>query len=783
LLPESEKKVVKKYNLGQTNKMENPDVNLPDNGIVNNISPIAIFPEDKLYELREKIYVATGVPVQRQHIFWIDDNNSTRTTYKIKTNDGGEVYIDARNISKIDGKQEVNTNVSKIFNLELDKYVYDNIDNITIIAMDTFKTVEDYIIGTTSVIYLVDLADVIYSDEMRLVIANDKTTRNLLYKYVIYKYWPWITEDLFSMAVNDEQQLAIEYPQLAPNREKLEHRFLAESAILSNINVNAKNNLEVVISMAITSVATGTRINIRNLFDKIETTKDFPHVNAYINDGALKYNVIKHYIGTPNIIFPPQTRSGITFAVPINPDELYSRNVSLQSVTESFIGSKKTYLFLNIQSDGIYYIISNWDIDQKIGFDDLIDILTVRINPVIEKINILHEYIFMGTIKQLSKINKLNARYVDINLSLFWKHTFTDSDFKKLKDLWEPYQDANIVKLKPIIFGSFNWSIMEMNLVKGCVEYDINQIAKSSVLSKMKNYYIYLTDAPTNQIWNNMYNGRVIKMIQRTSDIQFEMFNVTQNNFIRFQIYLNTYINNIKKHNLIPPTKSVSRGVIKKIKLLQETDPELYDLRKHGSKRLYTVLCQEKRQPIVSLKNHAGAIEYMNYTTGKNIYYYCDSNEHPVMSFISGVHPKGYCLPCCKKKMPVEGTDTYKEHNSCVNTGTVEKSLNEDEKPSYNANRHIIAFGKPLPKYRLGYAPKETTDFISSIIGDDAEHSMYMYGVDQDYPGALGSSGAGVLAALALIKNVKPAKLADNFIKHLKIMGIGYESLMNGLNR
>lgn len=761
---------------------------LPKDDYVFDMSPIAIFPEDRLSELKEKIYVATGVPVQRQHIFWVDDSGMARTTYKMKTADGGDVHIDARNLIR-----KLDTKTDNIFGLEIDRYLYDNWENITVVAYDTFKTVEDVIMGISSIIYMIDLADVLYNQEMLVTLVNDKAKRDLLFYSVLFKYWPWFptSEDLLN-----ESNLFKIYPLLAPDLTTLKKRFEIESSILSNIPEESKYARDIVISisMAVVSVSTGARVDIRNLFDKLQTNFDMPHINAYIFDGSLKYNLNKHHIGTPFAMFPNQTRSGLTIAIPVNAEDLYSRSVSYQAIAESQTGSKKTYLFLNIQPDGVYYILSHFGDEEKMNFDKLIILLMRRVNPVINEINKYSNYIFMGNVRKLDNISYINARYPDINISLIWKKQINEGDFKSLKDIWNNYQEAGMLAIKPISFNSSQNIMLEMNLFKGCVEYNINQIARSSVLSKIKNYYSHLTNPTVHSVWENMYNGRTIRMIQRSTDVQFEIFNATQNNFIRFYRYLDGYIEYVLKNNILK-NRVVKATKIKKLRALQEADPELYNLRKHGSTRLYTVVCQEPRQPVIlSSKNElpkkatdVNYMEYVNITTKKPVYYYCDTANYPVISFITGVHPLGYCLPCCKKNLTIENSDKYKEDSSCKSTGFPDIK-ESNEKLTAKLLKHIIIFNKPLPKGRLGLIPRDITNFLESIdvkpVSNESEiaiaESCFIFGVEQEYPGAIASSGTGSLAALASIINISATQLANSFIKFIKTMGSGYESLLNG---
>ena len=757
------------------------------------VSDVFIFPEDRFNEIKEKIYLASGVPPYRQHLFWIDSAGHAKTIYKIKTADGGEVYVDARvlldnesmakreRISKSESKSEsisknepisksesISKNESTIMGIASDQYMFNNYENISIIALDTFKTAEDLLLGIDK-IFILDLNDLIA--HMRDVLMTDSAKRNLVFKSIVYKFYPWITEAIFYQYLQDESSLFNTYPLLAPNKAALNKKYDIEAHILDK--QHAYRQMDISITMAVASVTTGARINIRNLFERLKTSRNNTFITAYILHGAVKYNFVKHYVGTPNITFPNNTRSGLTVAVPVNAEELYARSIALQTTTETQVWSKRTYIFFNIQPDGMIYILSHWGDDEKINFDILLKKMIKLCNPIIDAINAEHNYVFMGTVKQLPYISELNVRYPDITVSIFWPRIVNDVEFKELRREWDPFLEAGILSLRPAIYGGPQMaSVVDMLLHKGTTEYDINQIMRSSVLSKIKNYYEHLTNINIHQVWEKLYSGRVVRMIHRTSDIKFELYNITQNNYLRFRQYLDVYLASASKIKI----KGEVQKEIKKLKKLQEVDPDLYNMRKYGSDKLYTVLCQEPRQPLIyANKNEApkNAVEYKNFTTGKSAYYVCEQ-EHPILSFITGIHPMGYCLPCCKKKL--SGVN-MRDDPVCNKTGKLDESSAEKSaiiipgKSASTIMRHVVSFGKELAPYRIGMAPHDIIQYFETL----GYKNIYLFGVNQVYPGVID----GTIGSLAIIANKSVQELVLSFIKYLK-SGIGFETLMSG---
>lgn len=106
-----------------------------------------------------------------------------------------------------------------------------------------------------------------------------------------------------------------------------------------------------------------------------------------------------------------------------------------------------------------------------------------------------------------------------------------------------------------------------------------------------------------------------------------------------------------------------------KIRILKQIDPILFDTKDQK----YSRVCQSRSQPIIVTKSKPGAVKFWNFSKGEPQYYACDSKSYPHLKFITGQHPKGYCLPCCKKK-EVENSAQYKEkHIKCLETYTYDK--------------------------------------------------------------------------------------------------------------
>lgn len=191
------------------------------------------------------------------------------------------------------------------------------------------------------------------------------------------------------------------------------------------------------------------------------------------------------------------------------------------------------------------------------------------------------------------------------------------------------------------------------------------------------------------------------------------------------------------------------------VQKLRREDPDLFDMRKFKSNApLYSVLCQGPKQPIIYSKEEAAKmskkdlVEYYNFTKQTKAYYRCPNPEYPHLSLKAGIHPKGYCLPCCNKKVPRSEKRTEEERGCRLLAG--ERRRDEVEEGAVGTTRHILAFGKVIPPGRLCYVPKLMQ--LNVLSGTCDERYVYrLLGVQR---GATNNASFLVAVAAAYMKPV-----------------------------
>jgi len=165
---------------------------------------------------------------------------------------------------------------------------------------------------------------------------------------------------------------------------------------------------------------------------------------------------------------------------------------------------------------------------------------------------------------------------------------------------------------------------------------------------------------------------------------------------------------------------------VKKLKKIKEEDPVLFSIRKQGSVRGYSEICQKPRQPIIYTEEEYSHLpssltkkltKYKNMTTNKPIYYGCPSSDYPILGFVGyDKHPLNYCMPCCNKL-------TGKSQDSKKIAIFSECMKNYKYVEHYSkASSHIIKFGKSLSNGKLSYLHPDMYQLM--------DHTYYVYGMN-----------------------------------------------------
>lgn len=675
-------------------------------GKVNYVTSVEVFPDDTLWNVREKIFISMGIPIYAQHIFYYDDIYNVYTTpYKL--------YLDGiYDTSIIDLKSDNN-----ISGIPIDSYLYDKRKEINVESFDQFTIMSSFV--QNPVIYLVDLGEYTSGRMMDLREHIRETYMlDMLYYGFIVKFWPQQSYYIFESYIKDEKELKLKYPDIAIDKTITINKYKIEADIMNDLYSRdfSTKDINVAITSAVASMTLNlVNVNIRNLFDKLKTNSEFPSIRCVLGFKSNKYQLYKVHKTYENTViqYPTENRyrkQGLTIA--INKHKFATGDVSVQNIgskqilkkyavkqaKHKFIRSSSIlmneqakYMFFHIQPNGIILMKNLWNEEEYRGFEDITNVIKKFGNKIIDEINGMSRFVINNG-ETISEITDYNVKYDHINVSIIWQKLLSSVDFKMLKNSLTEYINAGMVMVKGI---QQSVNAYEIKLMKGIYEYtisDLNKVLKASGNEETNNTYEHLSNTTIRQKWDILFSGHSIRITHRTTSVKFEIIGISKKEFDFVYKLILQFIGKISKQvqgiNIISAVNTKDS-----LKKLKEFDPELYNLKKHGSPIVYSRICQKITQPKVYMLDEFNKLspamqkkitKYWNFTLNKEAYYSCPSTKYPFISFKVGVHPKNYCLPCCKK---------IREKDSIMDTCLVKKTFDIATKKK-SIDKYILAYGK-----------------------------------------------------------------------------------------
>jgi len=710
----------------------------------------SIYPEDNISEFKEKIYITAGIQPYKQHIYFNSHKHTIPLQYK--------VLIDGKTASVNIERHHKET----IMGVPVDRTLYESREQIRIEAYDQFFTLDNiYKKYATTMFYMYNIDSFLSNKRLVEELKSDNYQLELMYYSFVLIYWPQITLEVFKVYLTSPKEIDEVYPDLAPSINTLTNVYSAEDEILSKkyellqdastgyrknpgfrdynpefiyksgsgkaLSVSIKNatlvvekSRQFVRTQFGMSVSSQIKIDVRNLFDKMEITDDIPLIKVELLRGRSPFILTK--TKDPNM--STGENIGAIFEQIKYQLKIASYNTILFAVRAKDKNGKpikssqgvSKYIIVLLYDNGKYQVRSQWSEDDQMDFKKIHDILLQSTSPFIDSVNKLGRLVFASA-DRLSKISPTNSEFSELSMSLFWKKTLSASQFKSVLNSLSDDFDSRIIKPKEADAGSHEYVYF-----KGVTGYDITQIDK---YISLQNHYSYLSDANVKQKWITLFEqGRVTIFTHRTTDIKIEIQNIKETEFKYFYHYMIAflYTADITKEKAgstkLPMTTNT-------LKLLKSKDPEAFIFKKYGSDVVYSRICQKDHQPIpfspdeiklLSSSEQERAVKFVNYTTNNDIYYLCRKGKYPYLSFITGQHPKNYCLPCCKKtpayssELSTDSDDPNKKDR--IYSTCLEKHEYVEQDEESGSSRYVMNYGKDIYVGRIGKMPDVIQQYL-----------------------------------------------------------------------
>jgi hypothetical protein len=669
-----------------------------------------LYKTDSVNAFRQKLYLETGIPPYRQHLWIMFNNRPFQLSYRIKH----ETYqtVDITETQYIDTVLE---------GIPTDTLWYASKEFITVESNEHITLSQ--IVAKYQVVEIncVDLSSFIPSDNISTIarlIKNDSYAYDLIYWGFIVKYYPMMSQSVFKEYITNPNVMKVQYPLIHPPRKLLNDKFNMEKKLLSQtppvvlpnmIKMNIINSVVIVRSRYIHA---DDDIVLRNLFDKF-------HLNETIH----------------TCICNTQFDGNRVTLIKRHSSQLDTKYTHLPSNTIQYSTTIPKYGNVDIQINktGSYKIIGNWIDGSELMFMDVFKVLTDHIMPIITSINAFGSAI---STQHIEPISIGNAYFTNINMSLYVKQVVTTAQFKQLRQHIDQFVNAGIMERVEL-----DSTVLHYYQLKGVFMHDMN---KYRVNAPMSNEYAPMYDSVAKHKWDMFITKKKsVKITRRFSDVKIEVEGLREEEFKTWYTFLQLMISPLleKQTKTNKDTQNNVETSSMRIRHMKEMDPALYDLKKlYGKKIVYSQVCQKQHQPNIHDAAGDGRTKYWNFTNNEPMWYSCPDPQYPHLYFKTGVHPLDYCMPCCKKKaIDLENTEDKqtRQYSQCIETHEYKKS-----KVSTTRSRYVKTYSNFLSPGRISRLPEDTLEplmydnFSLMSTGMDEEcttrdKGYYIFGVPQ----------------------------------------------------
>lgn len=827
---------------------------------------ISLYPEDSVLDIKKKLYVVSGIPIFRQHL-WINFisgkslplHYTVMTSKMIANQQSDMIFPNMKkilNIIHLSANTRNNTTTrykeSIIQNIPVNMRAFAMKNEIKIEALDEFKLLQHYYYSYGATEYfMVDLNSFEINSDL---LKKDRYQLELIYYGFVMLYYPMMTLPVFVQWITSPNEIRSYYPDLLPSKHQLteqykieqeiiDTRYLLESLIASSPSAPSFSRcarggqagprsrdlrsprlksapvLESAITYSVVAVTNyaynENAIHIRNLFDYFALDKIVDACKCIIGQSHLSRGLkggeaTAIGIGEKYVILNKTYENSL----------LISDEIPINSIMFRLNLKSSRHVHILILNNGSYRIFSRWREEDRYDFTDILNIMKISLGEFIERINLGGS---LTSDVKLSLPNHTNSRFTEINISMFYKKSLTETEFASLQSRADYFAKAGIM-IKAIQEKTYA-SSADYYFYKGMFQYDLKRLEHSL---KILNSYEFLSEAIVKQKWDALFaKTRSTKLIHRLSDVKIEITGVREQEFETYFWFITTlfymfekisvtaerakikgelsshqpknYVQYLKSfdpalYNFKKKSRDIEKGRKKSLEAVIKTTKILLNKTEQSSKKdkqdknIYSKLCQRPFQPKIltseeydnlTEEDKKRVVNYWNFTTQSEAYYVCPNKKYPNLRFIVKKHPLDYCIPCCKKR--------EMSTSSNIQTTCLEEHIYTQEKKNIAVmSRYIMTYGKNIEPGRISHLPKnnleplfyESSTSHTSESGCGTATGFYIYGSPQHSQNA---SNIGYLFSLSHALNASLDDLIEKTIVHIRKHPEKFSILLQGL--
>jgi hypothetical protein len=679
---------------------------------INYITNVTIYDSDSMIAFKEKIFIATGIPIFRQYIY-IEEGQSNKSGHTIL-------------LSNV--KYAINfENDTEDFNgIKIDKNIYNNREYLRIKTNEPHKLISSFF---GKKIYLVDLQ--YYKNELKNVanILHANYLTDLLYYGLFCKYFPMFDITMMKLYFENENALFTKYSFSFKQQNFLQKQYDEENKILGYYYENSerlysqyKDHIQICIysieyeSLKLFSIA--DMVFIRNLLNIFSCDENYIFIMADVLKDGTYFRITKYFSNQNRQIIANILDNKSKFA-------FYEKFTII--IRDPILGELQEFC---LYPDGKYSMRIFFPNNLEYDFERAFKYAKNYADKIISHINQNANNVFNVSFAKLQEFKLENMDITDININIKWNRLLEMKKFTGLNAILERYINANLFSRR--VLSVTSPSIINLLIRKG-INFQKKKFLKRKGV-EATNYYSIFFDQNSFNIWSGRYKGKIIDVENNITNLAFRIQNV---NDTEVDSILNIILVLIEEiDNFIGEVKSIKSENLNTKKKLKETDPMLYIFRdKKGNK--YSRICQKKFRPTnIYLREEYDNLpeekrkklhKFINYTTSEDVWYECPA-KLPYLGFITGKHPKGFCIPRCKAS-ETEGKKNLAIKNDCASKHSFEHQQSE------LSRINTIKFGKTLEMDK----PGRIHPIMYKMFPEVNEDEIYILGCPQTYNGIIGT--------------------------------------------
>lgn len=674
--------------IATTSKIETTDL------VKSNVGPfiydVSIFPDDSIFEIKEKIFISLGIPVYRQHLFRKKIPQSTvhETEYEIIFGEVKHIIDSARDTTDVGG-------------VMTDYEFYKLRKDVTIKTYETIYTVGDKL---GEIHYMYDVKD--YVDKIGAeVLINQEYQRNLFYYGVIMKYFPIMDIVMFNKYLRSDTDAFNSYPVMNRSKGELQAKYVYQQRLeleyYRNIDVYDTFDKSLECFFKRVGCSSSPKYNqensvyTKNILDSFGCSEKYVYIYNVVHHEDKIYKISKYYDQIDTKLKLSIEREAAT---KLDVSKEYTTLIFLHQCSDD--EDDLDYSSITFYSNGSY-VVDMTGGAKSTNIEALVTSYYKDIGVILGQIKDDEDKIFKFENKYRKYPDfKLNTISIgNIALDIVWVHKMSPHKFMLVKHLIDQYCANDIFYERENNYAkTINNYLLKIN--KGTFRRVDRFLLKKN--AEVRDYYTILRDDDRKKTWDHRYRGAMLDITKGVTNVTFSINDVEYTPFLYCKKYILTFMKAIEAIPEPQSTGKVFSGDMKKKCL--ELDEDLYNFVTADGVKCARI-CQKKFRPIavytdeeyISLADKANTFLFKSYTTGDDLWYKCPPHL-PLFGFITEKHPKGYCIPKCKE-VDTKGDKNKKITAMCMGSRVINKGDMGVIGTAYN----IIKFGKAVDFGRREY--------------------------------------------------------------------------------